>query len=53
MTGKLKIWMVGLALIALAGLAVAAGPGYGLGRECQLPGWDGTVKPEPWNKRQN
>jgi Spy/CpxP family protein refolding chaperone len=38
MAGKIKIWMVGLALIALAGLAVAAGPGYGLGRNANCPG---------------
>ena len=37
MAGKLKIWMVGLALIALAGLAVAAGPGYGLGGNVNCP----------------
>ena len=38
MAGKIKIWMVGLALIALAGFAVAAGPGYGLGRNVNCPG---------------
>ena len=37
MAGKVKIWMVGLALIALAGSAVAAGPGYGLGRKANCP----------------
>ncbi|HMK64392.1 MAG TPA: Spy/CpxP family protein refolding chaperone [Thermodesulfobacteriota bacterium] len=29
MKGKIKIWMVGLALVALAGVALAQGPGYG------------------------
>lgn len=35
--GKVKIWMVGLALIAMTGLAIAAGPGYGFGMKanCQ------------------
>jgi zinc resistance-associated protein len=37
MAGKVKIWMVGLSLIALAGLAVAAGPGYGMGGDGNCP----------------
>ena len=35
--GKVKIWMVGLALIAMAGLAVAAGPGFGFGDKGNCP----------------
>jgi zinc resistance-associated protein len=31
MLGKVKGWMVALALVAMAGLAVAAGPGFGSG----------------------
>ncbi len=37
MLGKKKIWMVGLALLAMAGVAVAAGPGYGFGRNANCP----------------
>lgn len=35
---KVKIWMVGLALVAMAGVAVAAGPGYGFGRNANCAG---------------
>lgn len=35
--GKVKIWMVGLALIAMTGLAIAAGPGYGFGMRANCP----------------
>lgn len=31
MKSKVKIWMVGLALVALGGVAIAAGPGFGKG----------------------
>ena len=31
MLGKVRVWMVALALVAMAGLAVAAGPGFGSG----------------------
>ena len=37
MTGKLKIMMIGLALIALAGSAIAAGPGAGFGGNPNCP----------------
>ena len=37
MLDKKKIWMVGLALLAMAGVAVAAGPGYGFGRNVNCP----------------
>ena len=37
MLGKKKIWMVGLALLAMTGVAVAAGPGYGFGRNVNCP----------------
>ena len=37
MAGKVKIFMVGVALIALAGSAVAAGPGFGMGRNVHCP----------------
>ncbi len=37
MAGKVKLWMIGLALIALAGVAFAAGPGYGWGRNEKCP----------------
>ncbi|MBA4393356.1 MAG: hypothetical protein C0407_07365 [Desulfobacca sp.] len=40
MLGKVKIWMVGLALVAIAGVAVAAGPGYGFGRNANCPGFN-------------
>jgi zinc resistance-associated protein len=35
---KKKIWMVGLALVAMTSVAVAAGPGYGLRRNADFPG---------------
>ena len=38
MVGKLKILMVGLALTALAGSAIAAGPGSGFGGNPNCPG---------------
>ena len=31
--------MVGLALVAMTSVAVAAGPGYGLRRNADFPGW--------------
>jgi zinc resistance-associated protein len=37
MLDKKKIWMVGLALLAMGGVAVAAGPGYGSGRNVNCP----------------
>jgi len=37
MLGKVKIWMVGLALVAIAGVAVAAGPGYGFRGSVNCP----------------
>lgn len=37
MLGKKKIWMVGVALLTMAGVAVAAGPGYGFGRNVNCP----------------
>jgi zinc resistance-associated protein len=38
MTGKVKILIVGVALIALVGSAVAAGPGFGMGGNVNCPG---------------
>jgi len=38
MLGKVKVWMVGLALVAIGGVAVAGGPGYGFGRNANCPG---------------
>lgn len=38
MLSKKKIWMVGLALMAMTGAAVAAGPGYGFGKNINCPG---------------
>jgi zinc resistance-associated protein len=40
MLGKVKVWMVGLALVAIGGVAVAAGPGYGIGRNANCPGFN-------------
>jgi len=37
MSGKIKVWMVGLALIAMAGLAVASVPGDGIGSKVNCP----------------
>lgn len=37
MKGKGNIWMVGLALVAMTGVAVAAGPGYGVGMNADCP----------------
>jgi Spy/CpxP family protein refolding chaperone len=35
---KAKVWMVGAALVAMSGLAVAAGPGFGRGNNPDCPG---------------
>jgi Spy/CpxP family protein refolding chaperone len=35
---KLKVWMVGGALLAMSGLAIAAGPGFGRGNNPNCPG---------------
>jgi Spy/CpxP family protein refolding chaperone len=40
MFGKVKIWMVGLALVAMGGVAVAAGPGYGHRGQGNCAGFD-------------
>jgi zinc resistance-associated protein len=40
MLGKVKVWMIGLALVAISGVAVAAGPGYGWGRNANCPGFN-------------
>lgn len=37
MLDKKKIWMVGLALLAMTGVAAAAGPGFGFGRNVNCP----------------
>ncbi len=38
MLRKKRIWMVGLALVAMTGAAVAAGPEYGFGKNINCPG---------------
>ena len=48
--GKVKIWMVGLALIAMAGLAIAAGPGYGFGMKVNCPAGIDRLKLTPEQK---
>ncbi len=35
---RLKVWMVGGALLAMSGLAIAAGPGFGWGNNFNCPG---------------
>jgi zinc resistance-associated protein len=40
MLSKIKIWMVGLALVAIGGVAVAAGPGYGFRGQGNCAGFD-------------
>jgi Spy/CpxP family protein refolding chaperone len=35
---KMKVWMVGGALLAMSGLAIAAGPGFGRGNNANCPG---------------
>jgi Spy/CpxP family protein refolding chaperone len=35
---KLRVWMVGGALLAMTGLAIAAGPGFGRGNNPNCPG---------------
>ncbi|OGP51532.1 MAG: hypothetical protein A2Y79_08455 [Deltaproteobacteria bacterium RBG_13_43_22] len=37
MSVNFKIWMVGLALVAMGGVAVASGPGYGFGNKVDCP----------------
>lgn len=37
MLGKKKFWMVGLVLLAMTGVAAAAGPGFGFGRNVNCP----------------
>lgn len=37
-SGKAKVWMVGAALLAMSGLAIAAGPGFGRGNNPNCPG---------------
>ena len=37
-SGKMKVWMVGAALVALSGMAIAAGPGFGRGNNPNCPG---------------
>ena len=40
MLGRVKVWMVGLALVAIGGVAVAAGPGCGWGTDANCPGFN-------------
>jgi zinc resistance-associated protein len=40
MFGKIKIWMVGLALVALGGVAIAQGPGFGFRGQGNCAGFD-------------
>ncbi len=35
---RMKVWMVGGALLAMSGLAIAAGPGFGRGNNFNCPG---------------
>jgi Spy/CpxP family protein refolding chaperone len=44
---KAKVWMVGAALVAMSGLAVAAGPGYGRGNNPNCPGWGNQLNLSP------
>jgi Spy/CpxP family protein refolding chaperone len=37
-SGKAKVWMVGAALLAMSGMAIAAGPGFGRGNNPNYPG---------------
>ena len=44
---KAKVWMVGAALLAMSGLAVAAGPGFGRGNNPNCPNWDTRLNLTP------
>ncbi|MGA3085044.1 MAG: Spy/CpxP family protein refolding chaperone [Thermodesulfobacteriota bacterium] len=50
MSGKIKVWMVGLALLAMAGLAVAAGPGDSVGDKANCPFGIDRIKLTPEQK---